>query len=155
MRWLVAALTVAALIWSWEQLFPSGIACETTAYPVRCRGSVIGNVCHGALVEALPPRNFVVDPATQRVTEQGVSEGSHPRCRVQECGRWECIDEVFVRSANDREFRQLLRPGLSPVDPRWTPSEVYVSVWVWWRVRAQAFAERTLGQLATSIRSRS
>jgi hypothetical protein len=155
MRWLVAALAVAALIWSWEQLVPSGIGCETTAYPVRCRGSVIGNVCHGALVEALPPRNFVVDPATQRVTEQGVSEGSHPRCRVQECGRWECIDEVFVRSANDREFRQLLRPGLSPVDPRWTPSEVYVSVWVWWRVRAQAFAERTLGQLATSIRSRS
>ena len=155
MRWLVAALAVAALIWSWEQWFPSGIGCETTAYPVRCRGSVIGNVCHGALVEALPPRNFVVDPATQRVTEQGVSEGSRPRCRVQECGRWECIDEVFVRSANDREFRQLLRPGLSPVDPRWTPSEVYVSVWVWWRVRGQAFAERTLGQLAASIRSRS
>jgi hypothetical protein len=155
MRWLVAALAVAALAWSWEQLFPSGIGCETTAYPVRCRGAVIGNVCHGALVEALPPRRFVVDPATQRVTERGLSDGSHPRCRVQECGRWECIDEVFVRSANDREFRQLLRPGLSPVDPRWTPSEVYVPAWVWWRVRAQVFAERTLGQLATWTRSRS
>ncbi len=148
MRWLVAALAVAAIAWSWQQLFGSDFGCETIAYPVRCRGSVIGNRCHGALVEALPQRRFVVNPAAQRVTELGASDGSHPRCHVQECGQWECVDEVYVRSANDREFHQLLRPGLAPVDPRWTPSEVYVPAWVWWRVRTQALAERALGKLA-------
>jgi hypothetical protein len=150
MRWLVAVLAVAAIAWSWQQLFGtgSGFGCETIAYPVRCRGAVIGNRCHGALVEALPPRRFAVNPAAQRVTELGASDGSHPRCHVQECGQWECVDEVYVRSANDREFRQLLRPGLAPVDPRWTPSEVYVPAWMWWRVRAQALAERALGKLA-------
>ena len=155
MRWLVAAIAVAAIAWSWQQLFGADFACETIAYPVRCRGAVIGNRCHGDLVEALPRRRFAVNPAAQRVTELGAGGGSHSRCRVQECGQWECIDEVYVRTATDHEFRQLLRPGLTPVDPRWTPSEVYVPASVWWRVRAQAFAERTLGQLAGWIRSRS
>ena len=155
MRWLVAALAVAALAWSWERLFPSGALCATTVYPVRCRGAVIGNLCHGALVEALSRRTFLVDPAGQRVTEPGASEESHPHCRVQACGHWECIDEVFVRSADDAGFRQLLRPGLAPVDPRWTPSEVYVPAWTWWRIRAQTFAERMLGRFAGGTRSRS
>jgi hypothetical protein len=142
MRWLVGALAVVAILWSWQQLFDSGFGCEMIAYPVRCRGAVIGNRCHGALIEALPRRRFLVDPGAQRVTEDGAQ--SHARCRVEDCHRWNCIDEVFVRSAGDGEFRQQLRPGLAPVDPRWTPSEVYVPVWLWWKVRAQALAERAL-----------
>jgi hypothetical protein len=67
---------------------------------------------------------------------------------VQECQQWECIDEVFVRSVTGREFRQQLRPGLTPVDPRWTPSEVYVPAWLWWRIRAQMLAERALAEIA-------
>jgi hypothetical protein len=148
MRWVVAVLALAAIAWSWQKLFGSDFDCETVAYPVRCRGAVIGNRCHGALVEALPQRRFVVNPAAQRVTELGAGDGSHSRCRVQGCGQWDCVDAVYVRSANEGEFRQLLRPGLTPVDPRWTPSEVYVPAWMWWRMRAQALAERALGKLA-------
>ncbi len=147
MRLLLAALAIAAILWSWNHLFGSGFGCETIAYPVRCRGAVVGNRCHGALVEALPRRRFLVEPGAQRVTEPGAGE-SHARCRVQECQQWECIDEVFVRSATDHEFRQQLRPGLTPVDPRWTPSEVYVPAWLWWRVRAQMLAERALAEIA-------
>ncbi len=148
MRWIVAALALAAIAWSWQRLFGSDLDCETIAYPVRCRGAVIGNRCHGALVEALPQRRFVVNPAAQRVTELGAGDGSRSRCRVQGCGQWDCVDAVYVRSASEGEFRQLLRPGLTPVDPRWTPSEVYVPAWTWWRMRAQAVAERALGKLA-------
>ncbi|HSD11583.1 MAG TPA: hypothetical protein VLF14_11385 [Candidatus Binatia bacterium] len=144
MRLLVVAFAVAAIAW---YLFGSGLGCETIAYPVRCRGAVVGNRCHGDLVEALPQRRFVVDPAAQRVVEIGVHDGSHPRCRVQACGQWECIDEVFVRSASDREFRQQLRPGLTPVDPRWTLSEVYVPAWLWWKVRVQTLAEGALAEI--------
>src|SRR5437867_4153438 len=135
MRWLVGALAVVAIVWSWQQLFGSGFGCETIAYPVQCRGAVIGNRCHGALVAALPRRRFLVDPGAQRVTEDGPRE-SHARCHVEDCRRWDCIDEVFVRSARGGEFRQQLRPGLAPVDPRWTPSEVYVPAWQWWKIRA-------------------
>jgi hypothetical protein len=146
MRWLVGALAVVAAVWTWQNLFGSGFGCETTAYPVRCRGAVIGNRCHGALVEALPLRRFLVDPGAQRVTEAGGE--SRARCHVEDCHQWECIDEVFVRSAGGGEFRQQLRPGLAPVDPRWTPAEVYVPAWLWWKVRAQALAARTVAAIA-------
>jgi hypothetical protein len=147
MRWLVAVLAIAAVVWSWQHPSGFGFACETIAYPVRCRGAVIGNRCQGALVEALPRRRFSVDPGAQRVTEDGGGE-SRARCRVEGCRRWACIDEVFVRSADDGEFHQQLRPGLAPVDPRWTPSEVYVPAWLWWKVRAQALAERAFATIA-------
>jgi hypothetical protein len=152
MRWLVAALAIAAVVWSWQHLFGSGFGCETIAYPVRCRGAVIGNRCHGTLVEALPRRRFLVDPGAQRVTEAGSGE-SRARCRVQDCRRWDCIDEVFVRSAGDGEFRQLLRPGLAPLDPRWTPSEVYVPAWLWWKIRAQALAARAFAAIVARQRT--
>ena len=148
MRLLIVALAAAAIVWSWNDLFGTGFGCETIAYPVRCRGTVVGNRCHGELVEALPRRRFVADPAKQRVVELGPQEGLQPRCHVEECGHWECMDEVFVRSANGREFREQLRPGLVPVDPRWTPSEVYVPGWLWWKVRLQAVAERLLSRIS-------
>jgi hypothetical protein len=33
------------------------------------------------------------------------------------------------------------------VDPRWTPSEVYVPAWLWLSVWARALAERALAEI--------
>jgi hypothetical protein len=82
------------------------------------------------------------------VTEEGEqTAATHPRCRVTDCGQWECIDEIFVRTAHDGEFREQLRPGLAPVDPRRTLSVVYVPAWKWWQLRAQTFAAHAIAKI--------
>jgi len=143
-RLLIAAVAIVALFWWWDQ--PGGFrsSCETIAYPVRCQGATIGNRCHGELGDALPRRVFRVDAAANRVTENGAAASEiHPRCRVTDCGEWECVDEIFVRTAHGGDFSEQLRPGLTPVDPLRTLSQVYVPQWKWWEQRARAFAQRT------------
>ena len=140
---LVAAL--AALVWWWG--LPAGLhtGCATIAYPARCRGAVVGNRCHGDLTEALPRREFRVDRGAQRVSEPGVDvSGAHPRCKVSDCTEWECVDEIFVRTAHGGEFREQLRPGLTPVDPTKTLGVVYVSALEWWQLRAKIYAQRMM-----------
>ena len=147
-RLLIAIVAIGAILWSWETLFGGRLGCGVVAYPARCQGAVIGNRCHGELADALPRRRFLVDPAAQRVTEEGEQTTSaHPRCRVTDCTQWECIDEIFVRTAREGEFREQLRPGLTSVDPRRTVSVVYVPAWKWWQLRAQSFVTRIFAEL--------
>jgi hypothetical protein len=143
-RLLIAVVAIGAILWSWDRLVGLPGGCSTIAYPLRCSGAVIGNECHGQVGEALARREFVVDPAAQRVTESGGSTDSHARCRVVDCRQWECMDEIFLRTARDGQFREQLRPGLTAVDPRKTLSVVYGSAWQWWAVRAEAAARRAL-----------
>ena len=147
-RLLIAIVAIGALVWSWDQLFGVRLGCGVIAYPARCQGAVIGNRCHGELGEALPRRRFLVDSVAQRVTEEGEqASGAHPRCRVTDCKQWECIDEIFVRTAREGEFREQLRPGLTSVDPRRTLSAVYVPAWKWWQLRAWALGVRALAAI--------
>jgi hypothetical protein len=148
-RLLVAVVAIAAVFWVWDQLFGLNLgSCSTVAYPARCQGAVIGNHCHGELSAALPRRMFAVDPTSQRVMEAAAATSSvHPRCRVTDCAHWECIDEVFLRTARDGEFAEQLRPGLAPVDPARTLSVVYVPAWKWWQLRAQALVEEGIARL--------
>lgn len=145
---LLAAVIVAVVIFSsWERFFGAGDGCRTVVYPARCGGAVIGNRCHGELGEALPRRTFQVDPAKQRVVEQGgAGSEAHPRCRVTDCRHWECLDEVFVRTVQNGDFREELRPGLTAVDPRWTPTVAYVTAWKWWQLRAVAIAQDSIAR---------
>src|SRR5262245_54616680 len=127
LRLLVAVAAVAAIVWSWGQLSGTALQCHATAYPVRCSGTVIGNRCHGSLGEAMPRRTFTVDAQAQGVVEEGArGREGHPHCRVTDCNGWECVDEIFVRTWREGEFREELRPGLSPVDPIRGPSIAYV-----------------------------
>jgi len=147
-RLLVAVVAIGAIFWWWDDLFGARLGCGIIAYPARCQGAVIGNRCHGELGDALPRRKFVVDASAQRVTEPGAPESNaHPRCRVTDCRQWECIDEIFLRTAHDGEFREQLRPGLAPVDPSRTLSVVYVPAWKWWQLRAQSFAARAFAEI--------
>lgn len=148
LRLLVAVVAIGAILWSWDEIFGLAPGCRTVAYPVRCQGAVIGNRCHGELGEALPRRAFLVDPGGQRVIEEdATSTGSRPRCRVTDCQQWECVDEVFVRIAREDGFREQLRPGLTPVDPRRTLSVVYVTAWKWAQLRAWSLGESAVATL--------
>jgi hypothetical protein len=151
-RLLIAIVAIGAILWSWDQLFGGRVGCGVIAYPARCQGAVIGNRCHGELADALPRRRFLVDPGAQRVTEAGEqTSGAHPRCRVTDCRQWECLDEVFVRTAREGEFREQLRPGLISVDPRRTLSVVYVPAWKWWQLRAWALGERAVAAIRQRV----
>jgi hypothetical protein len=148
LRLLAVVLALAALVWWFGSPLDFHSGCVTVAYPARCRGAVVGNRCHGDLIEALPRREFRVDRTSQRVTETGIDiSGAHPRCRVNDCRDWECIDEIFVRTAHETDFREQLRPGLTPVDPTRTLSVVYVSAREWWQLRAKLYVEKTLKRL--------
>jgi len=148
LRVLIAVVAIGAIFWAWDPLGGLRDDCRTVAYPVRCAGAVIGNRCHGDLVEALPRREFLVDPGAQRVRERTEeSASSAARCRVTDCRQWECMDEVFVRTARDGDFSEQLRPGLMAVDPRRTLSVVYVPAWKWLPLRARALAALAVARL--------
>ncbi len=140
LRLLIALVAIGAFFWWWEDPGTPG-ACRTVAYPVRCQGDVIGNECHGELGAALARREFLVDRGPQRVTERGAAPG---HCSVSDCANWKCMDEIFLRTARDGQFREELRPGLTAVDPRRTLSAVYVPAWKWWQLRAEHAARRAL-----------
>ena len=140
LRLLVAALAIGALFWWWQDPGTLG-ACRTVAYPVRCKGDVIGNECHGELGPTLMRREFLVDGGAQRVTEGGAAAAT-AHCNVSDCANWKCMDEIFLRTAHDGEFREQLRPGLTAVDPRRTLAVVYVPAWKWWQIRAEHAARR-------------
>ena len=111
---------------------------------------MIGDRCKGSLIEALPRRHFLVDERRKRVLEAGTASRA-ARCKVVDCKNWKCIDEVFVRTATDGQYRELLRAELIALDPGRAGRTVHVSAGEWWRLAAEGEVRKVFARARAAL----